>query len=160
MATGQKSQIGLARAAGRLAEIDKAKRREAAGASSAGKGPVADTVRQERNRQEREIALRMVRRFFPVLRDGTGGPPDPIAMLYAYWQARRCGWDALQPTMMRDRNGAATAPPESWVWRWWMGLHCRQRRMMARISVHRVYSSVKLTPGRQSQPEKTGSKPA
>ncbi len=138
MATQSGERTRLNRIAARRAEIDKAKRR-AAVSTVAGRGPAADTARQERNRQEREIARRMVKRFHPLMRDGSGGAPDPIVLLYAYWQARRCGWDALSATMRRNANGEPCAPGDSLTWRWWTGLHYTQRRMVSAASVCRVY---------------------
>lgn len=102
--------------------------------------------RQRRESREREIARRMVGRFF-------GGEAVHLVVLdYRYWLARRCGWDALSPAWRDTGANSADGKPilyhplASPFWLWWAGsdgLHYTQREMFARLSPHGLRRSFK-----------------
>ncbi|HEV7299020.1 MAG TPA: hypothetical protein VGN72_06600 [Tepidisphaeraceae bacterium] len=98
-------------------------------------------TREERQRHERLVVARMTKRmwrppyaaFLGIAWD-YNWPPAPPEMFdhYAYWQARRCGWDVLR----REFVG---------VWPWWAALSDKQRDSLAdlrRASVLRTGDQV------------------
>ncbi len=76
----------------------------------------------------------MVRRYFSPLTYPDGVPL--IFLDYRYWQARRCGWNALDPTISRDPLLRPCEAMRSVTWHWWTHLHYKQRGMLARLSRH------------------------
>lgn len=89
---------------------------------------------RQREQREREIAVRVARRFWG------DGPVYVIVLSYAYWQARRCGWDALSAEVRGkylDADGKTSHlfhPSESPFWLWWSNLHPGQRGKMVKAS--------------------------
>lgn len=76
---------------------------------------------------ERELRRRerLVARWF-------GRAPSELPLLVMdarYWDALRCGWDALG----RDADGRPGGEPAPW-WDWWCGLHHTQRRQLVELS--------------------------
>ena len=96
-----------------------------------------DRRRIERERREAEVAVRVARRFF-------GDQPFYLIVIrYAYWQARRCGWDACSAEVRGRYRGADGQshlyhPSESAFWLWWTKLHWKQRNQFVEISQLRV----------------------
>jgi hypothetical protein len=72
---------------------------------------------QRRQEHEREIAVRMRRRFFPEKLYPEGAPL--ISLDLRYWQARRCGWDVREKGMAVNDSGEPCHPMESVFWLWW-----------------------------------------
>lgn len=76
---------------------------------------------------EREIRrrARLVARWF-----GRSPVELPLLVMDArYWDALRCGWDALG----RDADGRPSGEPAPW-WGWWCRLHHTQRRQLVELS--------------------------
>lgn len=86
---------------------------------------------EQRCAREKEIAVRMTRRWYPE------GTPPLIALDYRYWQAMRCGWNAMSPEFRRV-NGKLADPYSSTFWHWWAGLHFKTRNQVVEISRVRV----------------------
>lgn len=113
-----------------MASAEAVERRRANRASQ-----TASRLRREKDREqrEREVAVRVARRFWGE------GPVYVIVLKYHYWQARRCGWDALSAEVRgRGLDGKLREPSESPFWDWWIHLHPAQRNHMVKISGVRV----------------------
>lgn len=91
------------------------------------------TRAEERQHHEREVAVRMVARFFP------GAPVSLILLDYRYWQLRRCGWDLMKPEYSRTALGRACDPYDSHLLYFWGRLHHKTRDKIVRMSPHRLY---------------------
>lgn len=90
------------------------------------------TRREERERHQAKVAQKMVTRFYGSM------PPHLMQLGYMYWQARRCGWDAISPTWAKDENGRKCDPTEGVAWNYWKSLHYRQREELVRLSTFRL----------------------
>ena len=89
---------------------------------------------REREQREREIAVRVSRRFWG------DGPVYAVVLNYTYWQARRCGWDALSREIRgRDAQGQVYPPSESPFWRWWSAMHPKVRNQLVKMSGNRIH---------------------
>lgn len=89
--------------------------------------------REDRMVKERVVAERMFRRFYHDRQ-----PPHMIVLDYRYWQARRCGWDALSDELSIDRKGHPVDPHDGATWVWWTLLHWQQREWLASHSINRL----------------------
>lgn len=84
----------------------------------------------------------MTRRFFPPVLYPEG--PPMTALDYRYWQARRCGWDAMSAEMRRNARGEPCHPKDSLFWHWWaIVLHWKQRSSMVGMSSIRLVRHVR-----------------
>jgi hypothetical protein len=92
--------------------------------------------RRDQHQHDREVAVRMTRRFFPSDRF-PGGPPL-LTIDYRYWQARRCGWDALADKPRVSAKGLETQPMSDAEWRWWTRLHYETRGYLVRLSAFKL----------------------
>lgn len=89
--------------------------------------------RQEREKHQSAVAKRMVVRFF-----GTMPPHPTMTLSYVYWQARRCGWDALHRVWARRIDGQPCEPEDGVAWLFWKTLHYRTRDELVRLSTFRL----------------------
>ena len=97
------------------------------------KGEARRRRQEERERHQAAVASRMVVRFFGAM------PPHPtLTLSYTYWQARRCGWDALSRVWSRDLWGRPCEPEDGVVWRFWRSLHHNTRADLVRLSNFRL----------------------
>jgi hypothetical protein len=88
--------------------------------------------RREREVHQAGVAKRMVVRFFGTM------PPHLMVLGYMYWQARRCGWDALSPYISVDAKGRRCDPTDGVAWRFWTALHYKTREELVRLSSFRL----------------------
>lgn len=93
--------------------------------------------REEREKRQAKVAQKMVTRFYGSM------PPHLMMLGYMYWQARRCGWDALHPQWARDADGQPCDPAEGVAWQFWKALHYRQREHLVILSglKYRLFST-------------------
>ena len=94
---------------------------------------------RQRAEKEREIAVRLKRRFF-----GEDEVIYACVLDWRYWQARRCGWDALAAEVRGKYLGADGKchlyhPSESPFWYWWTRLHHENRNRLVCLSTFRVF---------------------
>lgn len=95
---------------------------------------------QRRDHHDREVAIRMTRRFFPSILYPEG--PPLLALDYRYWQARRCDWDVRSRKLAVDVRGNACDPMDSLFWWWWARMvHHKQRSNLVRLSMFRLERS-------------------
>jgi hypothetical protein len=87
----------------------------------------------KRIEHERAVALRMTVRFFP----GVNHPPLML-LSYRYWQARRCGWDAMSKQHAVDAQKRPVDPAEGQMWLWWCQMHWRERAHIVSLSKFRL----------------------
>ncbi len=88
--------------------------------------------RLRRDERDRDVADRMTRRFY------RGQMPALICFDYRYWQARRCGWDALSEDFARDPIGRPCDPHNSVMWHFWTSLHYKTRSHLVTLSTFRL----------------------
>jgi len=87
----------------------------------------------DREEHERDVAVRMFRRFY------SGEPVSLILLRYDYWQLRRCGWDLLKPEFSRDAAHRPCNPHDSYLLYFWGRLHPKTRDKLVRMSPHRLF---------------------
>lgn len=76
-----------------------------------------------RRAYEQGVAVRMTQRFFP------NKAIRLIWLDYRYWQARRCGWDATDPSYAMGYD-----PQSSPMWLWWTCLPWWSRMELVKLS--------------------------
>lgn len=103
-------------------------------------GPEADEAQVE---WEAVAVRRMLRQVDPLARHA-------LHSIYAYWQARRCGWDVFRSWWRKSgrKNPDGTPhlyePEGSPVWLWWSAQTWRARAAVA--NEHKKRQSVQATP--------------
>lgn len=97
-----------------------------------------ERARAERRADDRdkEVAVRMARRFFPPVLYPEG--PPLLALDVRYWQARRCGWDVTDKEYATNARGEVCHPMDSLLWYWWTRLHYKQRGQLVSMSTFRL----------------------
>lgn len=113
------------------AKINRRLNRAAASAAARAKAQ-----RRDQHQRDSEVAVRMTRRFFPPVLYPEG--PPLLTIDYRYWQARRCGWDALADKPRVSAKGIETQPMSDEEWHWWTRLHYETRGYLVRLSAFKL----------------------